>query len=271
MPREIEIKTFLIAKTQVQAETVQEWMDHIGADEFELPGDEVSDPALLVALAAKNCYQSFQVGLNPNVTRVREDYVDYFDNILKSKHGSVLEHAVFSFAMVGVSRVFTAEMNRHRAGWAISEQSLRFCRFGEEIPFWMPDSFKPEEDDTEQISWAKTKSRNIFYQAFESQEVFYTDLLNAWSMDDVKDFATKKKLTSAFRRIIGLGVATSGVWTGNVRALRHVFAMRCSPAAEEEMVHVFSKIVEQMKEAEPLLFGDFTDEDGSWKPKYEKV
>lgn len=271
MPREIEIKTFLIAKTQVQAEAVREWMEHIGADEFELPGDEVSDPALLVALAAKNCYQSFQVGLNPNVTRVREDYVEYFDNILKSKHGSVLEHAVFSFAMVGISRVFTAEMNRHRAGWAISEQSLRFCRFGEEIPFWMPDSFKHDPNDSAEIQYCKERSRELFQDAFKAQEQAYRKLVNLWAMEDVKDFATKKKLTSAFRRIVGLGVATSGVWTGNVRALRHVFAMRCSPAAEEEMVHVFSNIVEQMKEAEPLLFGDFTDADGSWKPKYEKV
>ena len=141
MPTKVPIKVFRIGHTVVDKDEVQRWMDHIGATEFEIPEDEaITDPALLIALAGKRCYMSFQAGLNPNVTQIRKEYVDYFDNILKSGHGSVLEHSVYNFAIEGVSRVFTAEMNRHRAGWAISEGSLRFIRFGENIPYWEPDS-----------------------------------------------------------------------------------------------------------------------------------
>ena len=86
------------------------------------------------------------------------------------------------------------------------------------------------------------------------------------------NFHYKKTITSMMRRLVGMGVATGGVWTGNIRALRHVIAMRCSAAAEEEILHVFSRVVVMIKEKEPLMFGDFEKNDkGFWVPKYAKV
>ncbi len=316
MPTQVPIKVFRIGRTVVDKEEVKRWMAHIGAHEFEIPDDEaITNPALLIALAGKRCYMSFQEGLNPNVTRIRKEYVDYFDNILASGHGSVLEHAVYNFAIEGVSRVFTAEMNRHRAGWAISEGSLRFIRFGENIPYWLPDSIAPteaeldgrDEDDDDaasdeeidellmtiadyansgasgdpletlepaDIGTKKCLSRAAFRSAFKSQEVHYRILEAIWRKELAKDskFANKKQITSMMRRIIGLGVATGGIWTGNIRAIRHVFTMRASEQAEEEMLHVFSRLVVTMAELEPMLFGDFyLDDKGYWRPKYVKV
>ncbi len=60
---------------------------------------------LLVEFAGRACYRSWEPGLNPNVTRIRTDTREYFANILRSGHGSVLEHANYSFAMRNVSRV----------------------------------------------------------------------------------------------------------------------------------------------------------------------
>jgi thymidylate synthase (FAD) len=311
----------MIGQTQVNKEEVDRWMRHVGADDFELPPDtEVSNPAMLIALAGKRCYMSFTVdpSLNPNITRIREDYVAYFDNILASGHGSVLEHAVYNFAIEGVSRVFTAEMNRHRAGWAVSEGSLRFIRFGENIPYWEPDSISGEDflqngaaievvaemlhqisrhqDERTRVQYLKDHltrlrgavieqpdhlllvkqqlSREAFRRAFTEQENIYTVLETIWADELAPEskFAGKKQVTSMMRRIVGLGVATGGVWSGNIRALRHVFAMRASAHAEEEMIHVFSRVVKIMAEKEPLLFGDFyRDDDGYWRPKYVKV
>lgn len=323
MPTQVPIEVFQIGRTQVDRDEVRRWMEFIGADEFELPPEEsVTNPALLIALAGKRCYQSFQPSLNPNVTRIRKDYVAYFDNILASGHGSVLEHAVYNYAIENVSRVFTAEMNRHRAGWAISEGSLRFIRFGENIPYWCPDSiagdnvlddgvaadivFELGEDAVkkhdgsfyrtdeslqegvkdcideeihsrpavERNSIKRHLSRQVFKQAFASQERAYRVLQAIWADELAPEskFAGKKQVTSMMRRIIGLGVATGGVWSGNIRALRHVFAMRASAHAEEEMIHVFSRLVKVMADKEPSLFGDFyQDDDGYWRPKYVKV
>lgn len=274
MPKKVDIETFCIARSHVDQAEVERWLDFLGAGDFELPsGVDVSDPALVIALAAKRCYMSFEPGLNPNVVQVRRDYVEYFDNILSSGHGSVLEHATFTFAIENVSRVFTAEMNRHRAGWAISEGSLRFIRFDKDIPYWEPLSIQPSESDDEDLRLRKMRTCSVFDAVFRYVEDAYGELLRIWDMEEgAHNFDYKKKVTSCLRRIVPLGVATGGVWTGNVRALRHVFAMRCSAAAEEEICYVFSNICKQMSDLEPLLFGDFyQNDDGFWVPKYVKV
>lgn len=270
MPREVEIEVFNIARTQVDRLQVKRWLERLGADGYEIPSENVvSDPALNVALAAKRCYMAFEPGLNPNVTKVRSDMVAYFDNILEKRHGSVLEHSVYTFAIEGVSRVFTAEMNRHRAGWAISEGSLRYIRFNESIPFWMPLSFRPQPEDDEDLYMRKMRSQACLRRAFRAQEKSYDELLDIWDMKEGHhNFDYKKKVTSALRRIVGMGVATGGVWTGNLRALRHVIAMRCDPSAEEEIMVAFAEVGRQMRLLEPLVFGDFDD---NLVPKYWKV
>lgn len=276
MPRPTPIKIFRIAETKVNPEAVQHWLEHLNANEFRqnIPSEnEISDPALLVALAGRRCYMSFQPGLNPNVTRIRKDYVDYFDNILSSRHGSVLEHATFSYAIEGVSRVFTGEMNRHRVGWGISEGSMRFIRFDKDIAYWVPTSIQDDESDDDDLRHRKEESRKVFTDTFNFVEEKYSKLMSIWNMNETdKNFTYKKKITSMMRRIVPMGVATGGIWTGNVRALRHVIAMRATDVAEEEIFYVFAKIADDIIESQPLMFGDFKrDKNGGFTPQYWKV
>jgi thymidylate synthase ThyX len=69
-----------------------------------------------------NCYLSFgeDSGLEGGHRTIagRTSNEAYLGNILQVKHGSVLEHAVFSFLIEGVSRSLTHELVRHRAGMA---------------------------------------------------------------------------------------------------------------------------------------------------------
>lgn len=273
---QVEIEIFNISRTQVDQAEVARWMERLGVSQ-SLADNDTSEPAQLIALAAKRCYMSFEPGLNPNVTRVRSDMVSYFDNILRSGHGSVLEHAVYTYAIEGVSRVFTAEMNRHRAGWAISEGSLRFIRFDQDIPYWLPLSLRENPNDDPELADKKFRSRHLFDWAFERAEEVYGDLLKIWDMKEGdKNFDYKKRVTSCLRRIVPLGVATGGVWSGNIRALRHVIALRTDPAAEEEIAHVFRRIGNDIMTREPLLFQDFHQDfpgDGHAPliPAYRKV
>lgn len=305
----VPIELFFIGRTQVDRKEVERWLSFLGVEGFTIPDDEaVSNPALLIALAAKRCYKSFEVGLNPNVTRIRKDWGEYLDNVLASGHGSVLEHSVYNIAIENVSRVFTGEMNRHRAGWAISEGSMRFIRFSEDVPYWEPESIRGPDvlnEDTERMTkthgytfellrWAqgeikvitrygldqldsidkkKHATRLLFQRAFTGQKELYKVLEAVWKdeLSPESKFKDKKAITSMMRRVIGMGVATGGVWSGNIRALRHVLTMRCDPAAEEEILHVFSRVAVKIKEMEPLLFGDFTQVNGFWVPQYRKV
>jgi thymidylate synthase (FAD) len=302
--RNVEIEVFPIAKTQVDRNHIQHWLDYLNANNYDIPSEEMTtDPALLIAVAAKRCYLSFEPGLNPNVTKVRSDLTAYIDNILKSGHGSVLEHSSWSFAIEGVSRVFTAEMNRHRAGVGVSEGSMRYIRFND-IPWWMPPSMKLTQEEIEarilvdnhnnltpserigmvppsnqefdlaSLARKKDKTQAIFQRHYNQTEQNYEALLQIWKDELAPEskFHGKKQVTSMIRRIVPMGVATGGVWTMNIRALRHIIAMRASEAAEEEICYVFGKIAKIMTEDEPMLFGDFKQTpEGFWAPNYKKV
>lgn len=261
MKREIFVE--LIGKTE-RTPGMAKWLKHVGApDEFI---DTLPDGgAAIVGSAAKRCYMAFEPGLNPNVTKVRKDWTDYFDNILSSGHGSVLEHTFYNFGIEGVTRVFTGEMNRHRAGVAISEGSMRYIRFEDEVPYWEPHSIQGDDEK-------HAITRDLFRSAFLNARRTMQQLAEIWDIENVP-FSQKKKLTSMFRRLIPMGVSTGGVWSMNPRALRHVFALRTSPHAEEEIAYVAGEMAKLMVEAEPLMFGDFERDEstGAWVPRYPKV
>ena len=73
---------------------------------------------------------------------------------------------------------------------------------------------------------------------------------------DTLDFKAKKTLTSAFRRIIGNGLANNITATYNHRALRHVIEMRTSHHAEEEIRLLFNKVFELVGNRYPSIYGD---------------
>lgn len=165
----------------------------------------------------------------------------------------------------------TGEMNRHRAGVGISEGSMRFIRF-EDIAWWLPTSLRLANGDTMDTVIKKQKSVEVFNRAFTQDEQNYKELCDIWGIESMKEFSRKKQLTSCFRRIVGMGCATGGVWTMNMRAVRHILAMRTTEHAEEEIYHVFSRIAKIMVESEPMVCGDFVqDAQGFWSPKYPKV
>src|SRR3989449_4876034 len=85
-----------------------------GGDASLEPGaaSAINAGELLVEFGGRACYRSWEPGLNPNVTKIRTDQREYFANILRSAHGSVLEHANFSFALRNCGRVFTHEKLR---------------------------------------------------------------------------------------------------------------------------------------------------------------
>lgn len=259
----------LLARTHVEPEGVKTWLEILGADPSDLPVSNTPGEAVTL-LAGKRCYLSFNVGLNDNLSSVRHDTSAFIANILSSRHGSVLEHVTYTFGIEGVSRVFTAEMNRHHAGWAISEGSGRFIR-RHDLPVTLPESLMERDDDDDETCAKKARTRAIFTAQFDAQEDAYNELCELWKIDE-QSMTMKKRITSMCRRILGQGVATGGVWTGNLRALRHVLSVRISKAAEEEICAVCLEILKIMMRCEAEIFKDFErTDDGIWTPEYWKI
>ncbi len=213
---------------------------------------------LLVEFGGRACYRSWEPGLNPNVTRVRGDRREYFDNILRSGHGSVLEHASYTFALRNVSRTFTHELVRHRAGSAFSQESLRYVRLTD-IGFRVPPALEP--------------MREQILSIVERLEEFQVQAASELGIDEHGvPFHVKKEVTSALRRLAPIGLSTDIVWSANARTLRHVIELRTAAGAEEEMRLVFDEIARVMLAEAPLLFGDFVRrDDGAWVAEHRKV
>lgn len=268
-----EIKVFCLAEPHVNSDEMYSWLDNIGvSEEYELPVDD-GYASQIAFVAGKRCYKSFEPGINPNVEHCRNDLTSFIDNILKSGHGSVLEHGMWTFAIEGVTRVFTGEMNRHRAGIAISEGSMRYIRF-DDIGWWFPNSLlsgnKLLDDGSGRLEEKQQKTKEIFDEVFQFIEEKYKVLTeDVWKVGQMKSFDLKKKVTSLCRRIIPMGTSTGGIWSFNMRALRHVLTVRLNHAAEEEIQEVCRQIWDIMRDSK--LLQDFVEKDGFLEPKYVKV
>ena len=147
--RETSPSVFLIARPSIDVTAMRAYLEDVGGESWLdmrlAEPDEPNQGELLAEFAGRICYRSWEPGLNANVTRIRTDREAYFANVLQSFHGSVLEHANYSFAFRQVSRVFTHELVRHRAGSAFSQESLRYVRLTE-IGFRVPPALEPVRD-----------------------------------------------------------------------------------------------------------------------------
>jgi len=252
-------KVYLLAESTLLLDDVETWLAELGGSTCteHVTGEDAEQ---LIELAARRCYKSFTPGLNPNVKSIRKSSQDYHENILKQAHGSVLEHSSCTFALEYVSRVFTHELVRHRAGVAYSQESLRYVRLTE-LGFRMPKVIANNSE-------AKAK----FEEAVSYLEHCQTKLAEIFNIDNMKDFNIKKVLTSAFRRIAPIGLATGIVMTCNFRTLRWLIEHRTTEHAEEEIREVIGMVAAIAVERWPFVFGDFTrDDNGTWTPKYRKV
>jgi thymidylate synthase (FAD) len=251
-----------LAESKIDSAGLQEFIEHYNATDWAKGAREAqpNDTEFLIEVAGRSCYKSYGVGLNPNVTKIRQNSRDYLTNVLDKGDGSILEHATVTFAFLNVSRVFTHEIVRHRAGTAISQESLRYVR-PREISLWLP----PELESV-------TKE---FQEAVEGITSEYHKLESKFDWDKMP-FDEKKRVTSALRRILPDGIATNIIWTANHRTLRWVIEMRTNPSAEVEIRKVFDKVAEICIKDFPLLYADFegkTLPDGTtqYVPKYSKV
>jgi thymidylate synthase (FAD) len=259
-----EPKVWLIAQTKINWHGLAAYLEDVGARNYlSRLYTQVNEPdaETLTEVGGKVCYRSWEPGLNPNVTKVRDDRVQYLENILKSGHGSVLEHASFTFAIRHASRIVTHELARHRAGTAISQESMRYVRLGD-IPMWVPDWARDDKHVMEKVE--------EFLESAEQLQDWFSEWFR---LNDARvPFKEKKRVTSFMRRFAPSGHATDVIWTANIRALRHIIELRTDPAAEEEIRLVFGKIADIMLDQCSALFGDFkVTADGAWVPQNHKV
>lgn len=269
-------EVYMFGETEIKYGMLEAYFSSIGAEKWYIENieerDSESDAELLSEVYSRGCYKSFGAGLNPNVTKVREGNAEHLQNVIKSGHGSILEHCMVNFMFKDVSRVFTHELVRHRIGVAISQESLRFVRLTELKCFDFP---RLEEELTEEEEqWF----RDMTFKVFTDLENVQRAMTEKFNLDDEASFNRKKKLTSRMRRLAPLGLLTSIGWSANLRTLRYIIPLRTHKSAEEEIRYVFADVGTICKEKYPNIFFDMewhSDNNssglGEWRIENRKV
>ncbi len=243
----------LIARPQIQIEGLQKFLG--GFDPALDFSNYLNDPtpltsgAQLCKIAGQTCYASFSPKRTMNANADR-----YFNNIMSSGHGSVLEHANYSFFLYGVSRSLTHEMIRHRAGFGYSQLSQRYVsgrvlRFVERPEF--QDHGELHENFLQRIDRAYAEYHRIADKLLQEQAAGAA-ILSAEAKTDLR-----KKVNQAARAVLPNETETILVATGNVRAWRHFIEMRASEHSEVEIRALAVRIFLCLRMIEPLLFGDY--------------
>lgn len=250
----------LISRPELNWNAVLDFISSLGIDlkYAQVADDPQQRGASLSEFMGRLCYRSYDVGANKNITKIRRDSEAYIRNIIDSDHGSVFEHAQFTFAISDVSRVFTHELVRHRVGTAISQESQRYVAL-EEMGFWMPDwAMELHENDP--------TFHSLVVSSLQVYEKIQMNFRRYFRLDEEGiSFAEKKAMTSFIRRFLPEGMATAIGWSANLRTLRHTIPLRTSMAAEDEIRHVFDQIAKIMVDREPIIFQDFVRDDlGVW-------
>ena len=245
----VKPKVFHIAQTRIIESGMQGYFDALGIPDWIT--DAPTDAERLIEVMGRGCYRSFQAGMNKNVTKIREGNRAYIGNILNIKHGSVIEHGTDSYLFLDVSRVLTHELVRNRIGNGFSQESLRYVRL-DALKGYFPRVF---EDHPK-----KDQLMAFFKATFETLEGAQVELAQILELDEIKEFDTKKKLTSAMRRLAPIGLTTMIGYTGNHRSIRWAIEQRTDKAAEEEIRLVFGQVAEEQARCYPNLYQDMTGE-----------
>lgn len=206
----------------------------------------------LIETAGRVCYMSFARPRPGGNTA-------YIGHLLEVGHGSVLEHAVWSFIFTGVSRSLTHELVRHRAGWAYSQLSQRYV--DESVAEYVEPDVIADDPELHQL-WVEAiaRSHEAYVQlAARLQEKFRSE----------PDRTQRRKLArQAARSVLPNATETKIFVTANARALRHFIEMRASRHAEVEIRKLAVQLLRIMQQEAPNLFGDYSLEplpDGTYE------
>ena len=232
-------KVYLVGRQSIDEEALSRFLAEEGVERWSTDTEEAGET--LVEVAGRLCYKSY-ARPRPGGNKT------YIGHILEVGHGSVLEHAVFNFIITGVSRSFTHELVRHRAGMGYSQLSQRFVDESE-CAFVEPDAIA--DDPALHALWI---------DAIRSCQSAYGALADglAAKFKDIPDKTLRrKKAREAARSILPNATETQIFVTGNARAFRHFIEMRGDASADVEIRKVAIAILKTLQAESPNLFGDY--------------
>ncbi len=187
------------------------------------------NPERKIAIAARLCYSPLPV------TELEHKLDDktvkrLLKTVIQRGHHAVLEHAIFTFGIDGVSRVCTHQLVRHRMA-SYAQQSQRYVKIKGELDHYTPVLIEKDKE----------------------------------ALDVYKDIVGKTK--EAYDKLISLGIdkedaryvlpnatASNIIVTMNVRELFHFLELRMCQRAQDEIRVIAYKMYNILRDVSPVIF-----------------
>lgn len=155
-----------------------------------------------------------------------------FDELVKQGHGSVLEHASFTFGISGISRSCSHQLIRHRIG-AFNQQSQRYVNVGDYDYFVIPPSLDEK------------RFKEIVKQI--------VDYYNSEIKTLIGKGKTGEKAQEDARFIMPNAGKTHIIWTTNLRNLIHVAHYRLCNRSQWEIRQLVALVKKELTPKFPLI------------------
>ncbi|MBR2504999.1 MAG: FAD-dependent thymidylate synthase [Elusimicrobiaceae bacterium] len=188
--------------------------------------DSTVDPLYVISTCARTCYNS----RSKDVLGGRETFVK---GLIKSGHTSVLENAIATFDIKGISRVCQNQIVRHRIGCSYCVESMRYVDVSKRDCV-VPYTLRSVDDGAD--DYVKTLKK------------YYNSL--------VRSGVPKEDA----RMLLPLGMACNMTMTMNFRALRHFLKLRLSKKAQWEVRYLAKEILAICQERWPWLVEDIAEQ-----------
>ena len=193
-------------------------------------------PEETVALGARLCYSKSTIQDLKNKIESK-DQSDFVKKLLSMGHESVFEHASFTFAIEGVSRVLLAQLTRHRLA-SFSVQSQRYVSYEQGFGYIIPPKIEALGEEA---------VREFHHQMCMMQN---------WYQEWQQKLGTDEGGNEDARFVLPNACETRVLMTMNVRELRHFFSLRMCTRAQWEIRALANRMHKMCFEIAPMLFAD---------------
>lgn len=273
---------YVIGKQEVDYNEVERFLTDHNVEHWST--DTSVGGEFMAEMAGRVCYMSFakpRPGGNEK----------YLGHIKEVGHGSVLEHPVWNFLITGVSRSFTHELVRHRAGVGYSQLSQRYVDEsvaeyvvppvierlqGEAYHIWHEACKRAQEAYVRLVDVLSKAETAAEYDAYVGSQItigMNPMPLALWldALGQDKKTEIRKSVRSTARSVLPNATETKIFFTANARALRHILEMRGNKAAEIEIRRFAHELAVILKALSPNIFGDYTLGDNGLETPHRKV
>jgi len=189
-----------------------------------------ADPEENVVAAIRQCYSS--VGAEELKEKTTEEVrARLIKQVISSGHTSTLEHASFTFALDGVSRVTEIHLIRHRIA-SFSIQSGRYVKRGD-AAYRVPPKIKVLKDK---------KLLEKYLTHLEKTQELYNELIEAEIPAEDARYCQPQSIQVKI------------VMSMNARELLHFFSLRTCTRAQWEVQEVARLMLNEVKKVAPTIF-----------------